>query len=200
MTQLLPDSAMLQPDIAIDRLLTPQLYTRAAATLALAQELVPFPSGTLRLFDFGSCWGDSLAALADEAARRADGSFVVGSEVDTHRHAIAQQVAGSLFDVVAVVGDGLAHLEQQQGTYDVITALMFGPSHDGKLADRFLPAALGALRKGGIIVINSDLLTMRTVRGRIDAMQNEVAEVCVATPAQLAACGLENAPLKVVRH
>lgn len=156
--------------VEAEHVLQPTLYARAAATLACAQVVTEFPEGRLSMFDFGSCWGESLAALADVAINRGDGSTVVGSEIDPERRQIATEATKNLVGIEQIVGDGIEHLEANQGAYDIVSALMFGPSHNGTLAERFLPAALKALRVGGLIVINSDLLTIRAVSDKVELL------------------------------
>lgn len=143
--------------------LTPTGAYRVASTLGGVEKLGMIPDTTLAIFEFGSAMGEGLITL-DMFAKHAGGAVVTGSEVDPYTRRIARQVSDLLTSVVGVDENGHSSLEDADESFDIIIANMFGPSYyEDCTPSTFIPRALDALTKVGVIILNSDDMTMRNI-------------------------------------
>lgn len=134
-----------------------------AGSLGSVERSGSIPEGVERIYEFGSGLGEGLIAL-DMFSRARTMGDVIGSEKTISDLHIALQVADLLERVIEVEQDGMSGLATRNEELDIVFAHMFGPSyHDEFLPSRFIPTALAALKEGGLIVMNSDQLTMDNV-------------------------------------
>jgi hypothetical protein len=141
-------------------LVRPGIYS-VAGTLAVVEKLGLMPAAAGDVYEFGSGMGEGLVTL-NMFARAAGDTSVRGSEHSSRAYHYAKQVAQTLLPNVASIDiDGLSGLKNRPKSFSLVVAHMFGPSYyNEELPSRFVPAALGALCEGGVIIINSDAHTM----------------------------------------
>jgi hypothetical protein len=132
----------------------------AAQSLNLAIESgLINPSRPIDMLDWGTAEGCSTLTLVELA--RINGGTVMG--VDHPRFVPGLIESGILRDEQIAAGDGIEFLDRATESgrrFGLITACMFGGDQTGRLARRFIPAALGNLAEDGHLIVYSDFHTM----------------------------------------
>ncbi|HEY5442217.1 MAG TPA: hypothetical protein VIJ68_01625 [Candidatus Saccharimonadales bacterium] len=154
-----------EEDLSFFSELTPLNLYRVAGSLGAIERLGKLPNDITSMFEFGSGYGEGLVAL-DMLARARGDAKVQGSESGEHPHYIASQISRMLLERVTDVSwDGFQSMHEGPESFDVILAHMFGPSYTSEeVPARFIPAAPGALKAEGVIIISSDEDTMGNVQ------------------------------------